>query len=351
MTFQNISNVELISRMEKLVRTERKITHLILQYILEIENRKLYADMGYDGMYTYLTRGLHYSEASAYRRLQAAKLLKKVPEVSNKIAEGELNLTQLTQLQKCLKVQQQETGVAATPQDAMNVLEKIKNKNTFETERILALEFNQPVQVHEKIKPQKDNSVRIELTLTQEQFVQLEQAKSLLSHICPDGYWSEIITALAKIYNNKKLKGSSSSSTQRVIAARSNNSMEVDSTPTSTSKSAPTFKHTPTSNLTSTTASAQTSPLIPQPSSAFYHRSRKYIPVEIKRSLLKMAQYCCEYFDPYSNKRCASKYQLELDHIQPWSLGGSNELQNLRVLCRKHNALAADKAGLKFRPK
>lgn len=79
MNLKNISNFELTQRLEKLVRTERKITHLVLLHIIEIEERKLYAEMGFDGMYTFLTRGLGYSEASAYRRLQAARLVKQVP--------------------------------------------------------------------------------------------------------------------------------------------------------------------------------------------------------------------------------------------------------------------------------
>ncbi|MGZ3817143.1 MAG: hypothetical protein ACXVCR_14750, partial [Bdellovibrio sp.] len=206
-SLSNISNLELISRMEKLVRTERKITHMILQYILEMEERKLYADLGYDGMYTYLTRGLGYSEASAYRRLQSARLLRKVPEISTNIEEGNLNLSQLTQVQKCLKEKKKKTGKSISSQDTLLVLEKIQNKNTFETEKVLAMEFDRSFQAHERVQPQKNDSVRIEITLTQEQFSELEQAKSLLSHICPDGNLADVISTLAKIYNRKKLEG------------------------------------------------------------------------------------------------------------------------------------------------
>ncbi|MGZ3769994.1 MAG: hypothetical protein ACXVCP_16020 [Bdellovibrio sp.] len=220
-SLSNISNLELISRMEKLVRTERKITHLILQYILEIEDRKLYADLGYDGMFTYLTRGLGYSEASAYRRLQSAKLLRKVPEISTNIEEGNLNLSQLTLVQKCLKEKKQKTGESISSQDTLLVLEKIQNKNSFETEKVLAVEFDRTCQTHEKVQPQKNDSVRLEITLTQEQFSEIEQAKSLLSHICPDGNLADVISTLAKIYNRKKLEGRPTA-TQSVIASKDN---------------------------------------------------------------------------------------------------------------------------------
>ncbi len=102
MNLKHFSNTELIARLEKLARTERKITHLILWHILEVEERRIYAELGYDGMYSYLTRGLGYSDGSAYRRLQSARLLKHVPHIAEKIEAGSLNLSQLTQVQKSL---------------------------------------------------------------------------------------------------------------------------------------------------------------------------------------------------------------------------------------------------------
>lgn len=65
MSLKNYSDDVLIQRMEKLVRTERKITHLVLIHINEIEGRKLHLSMGYDGMYSYLTKGLGFSDGAA----------------------------------------------------------------------------------------------------------------------------------------------------------------------------------------------------------------------------------------------------------------------------------------------
>ena len=43
-----------------------------------------------------------------------------------------------------------------------------------------------------------------------------------------------------------------------------------------------------------------------------------------------------QYIDPQTNKRCGSKYQLEYDHLKPWSFMGEHSLENLH-LCRAHN--------------
>jgi len=42
--------------------------------------------------------------------------------------------------------------------------------------------------------------------------------------------------------------------------------------------------------------------------------------------------------------RCGSQAWLELDHHQPAGKRGSSEPDNLRMLCRAHNGLAAEQA-------
>jgi hypothetical protein len=49
----------------------------------------------------------------------------------------------------------------------------------------------------------------------------------------------------------------------------------------------------------------------------------------------------CTFVDPTGN-RCPARALLELDHVQPWSLGGSNDASNLRVTCRAHNNFSAE---------
>jgi hypothetical protein len=44
---QNLTNEVLLERFDKLVRTERKITHLVLECIAEIGARQLYLPMAY----------------------------------------------------------------------------------------------------------------------------------------------------------------------------------------------------------------------------------------------------------------------------------------------------------------
>ena len=49
------------------------------------------------------------------------------------------------------------------------------------------------------------------------------------------------------------------------------------------------------------------------------------------------ANFVIQYKDKITGKTCESKWRLTIDHIIPVWAGGSNEPENLRILCRAHN--------------
>lgn len=288
---KSTSNNTLISRLEFLVRTERKITHQVLLHIMEVEVRRLYANLGYDSMFSYLTRGLNYSESAAYRRLQSARLLKNLDKSSREstiasLEEGKLNLSQLSMVQKELRLEKSKENVKSNQAKseglqcqnlAHEILTKLENKNTFETQKILSQEFNKPIEIKEVKSPQSDDSVTLTINFSKSEYEELQKAQSLLSHVVTGSQVKDLILLLARKATQK----------------------------------------------------AQSS--------------------QVKKQLLMKAHFQCEYQDPVSKNKCGSKYQLQIDHIQPKAYGGLNDLQNLRVLCRTHNLLAAEKAGLSRR--
>ncbi len=66
----------------------------------------------------------------------------------------------------------------------------------------------------------------------------------------------------------------------------------------------------------------------------------RYIPRSVRERRLARADYQCEYRGP-GGVRCTARTRLEIDHIDPVAKGGSHSEENLRVLCRGHNLLAA----------
>ena len=53
-----------------------------------------------------------------------------------------------------------------------------------------------------------------------------------------------------------------------------------------------------------------------------------------RRAALRRAAYRCELPD------CGKASRLEVHHVTPLHAGGTNEPENLRVLCRKHHVRA-----------
>ena len=64
-------------------------------------------------------------------------------------------------------------------------------------------------------------------------------------------------------------------------------------------------------------------------------RKRKYIPDEIKEQVWERDGGKCN--------QCGATEELQYDHIIPFSKGGSNEVDNLQILCRTHNLEKSNK--------
>ncbi|MBX3017516.1 MAG: DUF222 domain-containing protein, partial [Bdellovibrionaceae bacterium] len=140
MNLANLTDVNLLARFEKLVRTERKITHLVLECILEIDHRKLYLDQAYPNLFEYLTQAHGYSAGSAQRRISAARLLGEIPEVALKIEEGRINLSQIALAAQTIKAAEKRFAVKMEGEAKLELLEKLETKNFSETQRILSQE-------------------------------------------------------------------------------------------------------------------------------------------------------------------------------------------------------------------
>ena len=68
---------------------------------------------------------------------------------------------------------------------------------------------------------------------------------------------------------------------------------------------------------------------------------RKALAPSVRNLVYRRAQGACEFRDIRTGNRCAARVNLEIDHIRPLALGGTDDSQNLRALCRSHNQLEA----------
>jgi hypothetical protein len=70
-------------------------------------------------------------------------------------------------------------------------------------------------------------------------------------------------------------------------------------------------------------------------------KPNRYIPSHIKKAVWIRDNSQCTFINPVTGRRCGSRMGLEIDHKIPIALNGSNDLDNLRLLCFGHNQLMA----------
>jgi hypothetical protein len=59
--------------------------------------------------------------------------------------------------------------------------------------------------------------------------------------------------------------------------------------------------------------------------------------------VIRKANGACVFKDPVTGRVCGSRFNTQQDHIIPKAKGGSDEPENMRCLCRRHNQLMAEK--------
>jgi len=173
------------NRLLQLSGEERKITAELIEYLAEVDSRKIYAELGYGSMFSYVTQALKYSEGSAYRRIEAARLFQKIPVIKQKIESGSLNLTQLSQVRGAIKRSEKENSKKISTEETSDILESLENLSKKESEKELAEKFNLPPIEFTRTTAKKGGSFDIQFSLTEEQMKLIEKTKNHFSHAVP----------------------------------------------------------------------------------------------------------------------------------------------------------------------
>lgn len=341
MMFQSLSDDVLISQFTRLVKTERKITALVLDYIREVGRRRLYLVLGYGSLFEFLTRAHGYSESAAYRRIQAARMLAQTPDVKESLEKGEVTLSTLAKVQSHIHKEERRTGESLRMEERIEIFEAVKNCTTVQVEQVLHQKLPE---ASEALKPKESErrvsaeATRLTITLSNEQLEKLKRVRDLASHGVPDGDWAQVIECLTDAFlkrrdpllktdpvsepvsatpnsKNKRLLPRDSQMTPRFVEAETALGIETDLAPKMDIGSMPAIAR------------------------ASRHKLflRRPIPASTKRFVLRRDRGQCQW-PCVDGGICGSTYQIELDHIREVASGGDNEAANLRVICRAHNA-------------
>lgn len=171
---------QLNSEFAELVKDERKLTRTILERIAQFDREKLYAEIGYTSVMTWLIEEHGYSKSAAYRRMQAARLLRSVPSAKASLEQGKVNITTLSALQTAIRREEMRTRLPVATERKQELVKRIEYKPSDQAGRVIASEFPEltfePAEAEPEAAPVE---VKITVVLTQRQVELLETVRGV----------------------------------------------------------------------------------------------------------------------------------------------------------------------------
>lgn len=306
------------------VKSERKITGEILKQILEFEDNKYHIELGFHSLFDWLTRGHGYDEGSAYRRISAARAMRAVPEVEQKLQDGKTTMTNLAKAQTVFR----QAGKLSNEQKR-EALEKIEGQTTAQATQTLFTLFPEAAsKVNQDRKVVIDeNQVRVSYNMNNEQAAIVQHARELLSHAVPSCGEAELITYLAKYFIIREDPAVKAQNKRRAKA--------------SDARSASTGRHEQAKNYSQEKHARENHLSEKRSSTAVASKHR--VTVKVRAQVIHEDGRQCTYTEPITGMRCINRVRLETDHIQMQAHGGTHERDNLRCFCRVHNQFMAEK--------
>lgn len=196
----HLSDDVLLRRTEELVRSEREVLIEVLHHLREIDRRKLFSDLKCTSLFDYAVKKLHYSEDQACRRIAAMRLMKEIPEVTEKISSGSLTLSNIGRAQALFK---NEMKIGIKPLDRerkIEILNGLENQTRRAAEKLILKYSSSPtVLIRDQIKAVSSSDVEIKFVAPEELQFKIEKLKGLLAHKFPELTLAELFDTLCEV--------------------------------------------------------------------------------------------------------------------------------------------------------
>ena len=348
-----LGNGQLLAALKALVQQENDLMSDLLAHLAELDERRLFLELGFPSLFAYCTESLGLSESSAGRRITAARVARRFPDVFAAVSRGELNLSILCALNPYLN-----------QENAVELFGACRGKKRQQLEEILAARFPKP-DVRESIRrlpvrlasnaaatavlasadaPRSRATSTGQLNPILPSFPAIAPAASLSSpptarveplsvdrygvHFTADGEFRELLDAARALASHRLPAGNMAELMKLALRAFIQDAEK---------KRFAVGRKARTARAVVAAPAAHDRARSPGESSA--ERSR-HIPASVAREVYVRDQRRCTFVSA-EGRRCDCRAFLELDHVRPWAAGGSPTPLNLRLLCRAHNLLHA----------
>jgi len=340
---RSLSDKGLLSAINRINMKERKLKVSVLLYLAELERRKLYLPLGYSSLFEYCVVCLKYTKGTAFRRVKSVRAVTKYPETLDMLISGDLNITVLSKISDVLD-----------ESNHRDILKSIRGKSVREVEVLVSghrpsrniRDSVRPVSVMRRIRHSAGSTAGTEpgasgpcsnagteprvsdtgsnagTCSSEDQYV-LEQKLKICFAVDPD--FMRKVQKIKSLLSGKYPKGINFETLFRLIMEEF---LE---------------RHDPERRSEKRKIRSRRS------GSSSGRRSRdtkapsRHIPSHTRDLVYKRDGGRCTFVST-NGRRCSCTWDLEIDHIVPYARGGDNSPGNLRLLCRRHNMMEAERA-------
>lgn len=317
----HVSDTDLLRNAKQRSGHGRRLTAHLLADLAEIDRRQLYREAGYSSLFAYCVGELWFSEDETCKRTQAARAARQFPALFVELEHGRLNLTAVCLLGPHLTEENFDELVAASVRKPTRDVDQYLKQRFPESQprpvgptiRAIPSKIVGPAaqQVEEPVPDLLSAASEPEQTprpvelppvalpparflfqaeMDEETRDDIRAIQELLGHTVPSGDGKQMLKWMAKhcrTYLQKRRLGTGRK--PRVAKA-----------------------------------------------------SSRRVPAEIRRAVVDRDGGQCT-FVAANGHRCSSRKLLEFDHVRPVALGGRTTVDNLRLRCRAHNQLEAER--------
>ncbi len=292
----------------------------VLAHVAEIDSRRIYLPAGYPSMFGYCVGELRMSEDAAKKRIQAARAARQFPVIFELLSVGRMHLSGVCLVTPCLTPENAESLLAAASDrtraeieqllaerfprsEALPLVQEMRSEGapghvSFDGAELGSPDVTEPKRAaspgRSTARPCAADRYTLQLTVSRDTYEKLRHAQSLLRHANPSGEFAEVIdrgmdALIARLEKRK-------------------------------------FAATSAPRVGAEAASADP----------------RHVPAAVKRAIWERDEGRCTFVGE-SGHRCESRDFLELDHVDPVARGGRATVDGMRLRCRGHNQLEAER--------
>ena len=388
-----LGNSELLAGLSELARQSNVLTAQLLAHLVELEERKLHLELGFSSLFAYCVEALRMSEGTAGRRVTAARVCHRFPEVFERVARGELHLCALCALASYLKPENAHalfeacTGKTRRPVEELlagrfprpDVREQIRRlpmraqpgaaaSRTWPTARLVSPPTAPQVSVivpnpptnavpnplsnavpnplpmppaatggearrrARELEPLSADRFGVHFTADAELRELIERARALARHRLPNGDLAGLIKLMAArfVREEEKRRFGIGARPRRAKAETETRTARTDE------PNAPPGEVSVSSASPSASERSQHLPATREAGAGPTGERGRYLTAAVRREIHTRDRGRCAFVSA-DGRRCDARAFLEFDHVKPYARSGAPDALNLRLLCKAHN--------------